>query len=95
MFWGGGKKNDSVDIKEKMLRELRSAFPSLRRPNNDDTVYELLCEANKQYYTLRVFFAPDFPASKPVLRIVGSISHPWLDQFNRVIGSDKVSSQSL
>jgi len=64
MFWGKKKESDS-DIKEKSLRELRSSFPSIRRPNNDDTVYELLFEVNSQYNTLRMFFAADFPASRP------------------------------
>ena len=94
MFWGGSKKNDGAEVKDRMLRELRSAFPSLRRPNNDDTVYELLFEVDQKYNTLRVFFSPDFPASRPVLQVVGTISHPSLDQYKRVVGNEKVSTSS-
>ncbi len=53
MFWK--KKDNDSEIKDKMLRELRGSFPSIRRPNNDDTVFELLFEINKQYNTLRIF----------------------------------------
>jgi hypothetical protein len=40
----------------------------LRRPNNDDTVFEIMFELNRQYHTLRVYLSPDFPASRPSMK---------------------------
>jgi hypothetical protein len=69
MFWGKKKDNDA-ELKNKMIRDLRSSFPSLRRPNNDDTVFEIMFELNRQYHTLRVYLSPDFPASRPSMKFV-------------------------
>ena len=65
------KKDTDAEIREKLLRDLRSAFPSIRRPNNDNSMFELLFEVNKQYITLRIFISADFPTSRPgiLLRI--------------------------
>ena len=68
MFWGRKKDNDAA-IREKMIRDLRASFPSLRRPNNDDIVFEILFELNQQYHTLRVYLAADFPTSRPSMII--------------------------
>lgn len=53
--------------KAKQIRDLRSSFPSLRRPHNDDSVFEMLFEVDKAYSTLRIYIHPDFPNSKPGL----------------------------
>ena len=66
MFSAVFKKKDSdAEIREKIIRDLRSSFPSIRRPNNDNSMFELLFEVNKQYVTLRIFILADFPTSRP------------------------------
>jgi hypothetical protein len=66
MFWGGKKKEDD---KEKQIKQLKGAFPSLRRPNNDDSMFEFRFTVNSEYNTLRVTLPPDFPSSKPCMYI--------------------------
>jgi hypothetical protein len=61
-----GKKRID-DEKERQIRDLRATFPSLRRPNNDNEVFEIIFEIDRSYNTLRVYLQPDFPASKPGL----------------------------
>jgi hypothetical protein len=51
----------------KQIKDLRSSFPSLRRPQNDDSIFDMLFEVDKAYSTLRVYIHPDFPNSKPGL----------------------------
>jgi hypothetical protein len=62
MFWGGKKKEDD---KEKQLKHLKAAFPSMRRPNNDDRLFELRFTVDNQYNTLRITVHDDFPQSRP------------------------------
>ena len=85
------KKDSENEAKDKILRDLRSSFPSIRRPNNDDTMFEILFDINKQFCTLRIFVLEGFPTSRPVLQVVGNVSHPWLDSYKRVVGCEKVS----
>lgn len=49
----------------KQIKDLRSSFPSLRRPHNDDSVFDILFDVDKAYSTLRIYIHPDFPNSKP------------------------------
>ena len=58
----GKKKSDE---KDKQIKELRTTFPSIRRPNNDDTNFELLFEVGRIYSSLRIYLLPDFPIAKP------------------------------
>lgn len=62
-----GKKRID-DEKDRQIRELRATFPSIRRPNNDNEVFEIIFEIDRSYNTLRVYLQPDFPASKPGLQ---------------------------
>lgn len=61
----GKKRTD--DEKDRQIRELRVTFPSLRRPNNDDELFEMLFEVEKAYSTLRIYLKPEFPSLKPGL----------------------------
>eukprot|EP01031_Cornospumella_fuschlensis_P033865 gene33865-40974_t len=88
MFWGKKKTDDD---KEKQIRQLKQAFPSLRRPNNDDTLFEIrFVGTDGQSNSLRVFIPSDFPLTRPVLQVSGPLTHPWLDQFKQVNGSQKL-----
>lgn len=62
MFWGAKKKDDD---KEKQLKHMKAAFPSMRRPNNDDRLFELRFTVDNQYNTLRITIPDDFPQSRP------------------------------
>lgn len=64
MFWGPKKKKDEVD-KEKQIKELKQVFPSIRRPNNDENLFEIKFVVNNQYSSLRVFIPADFPSTRP------------------------------
>lgn len=60
-----GKRKE--EEKDKQIKDLRTSFPSLRRPNNDDALFEMLFEVDKKYNTLRIYISPDFPSTKPGL----------------------------
>lgn len=62
MFWGTKKKEDD---REKQLKHLKAAFPSMRRPNNDDNLFELRFTVDNQYSSIRITIPEDFPQSKP------------------------------
>uniref|UniRef100_A0A7S3HG72 VPS37 C-terminal domain-containing protein n=1 Tax=Spumella elongata TaxID=89044 RepID=A0A7S3HG72_9STRA len=89
MFWQKKTKGEDKD-KERQIRELKAVFPSIRRPNNDDNLFEIKFVVNTQYSSLRVFIPADFPNTRPVLQAAGPIVHPWLDQFKQVNGSEKL-----
>lgn len=86
--FGAKKKDEGKELREKQFRDLRALHPLIRRPNNDDTLYELLFQANSQMSTLRIYIPADFPLAKPVLQITGPLVHPWLDQYKRVTGCE-------
>lgn len=67
MFWGTKKKEDD---REKQLKHLKAAFPSMRRPNNDDTLYDLRFTVDNQYNSIRISIPEDFPQSRPGSRIL-------------------------
>jgi hypothetical protein len=113
MFWFKGTQKDESG-KEKQIRDLSNAFPSVKRPNQDDNMFELVFEIDRKYNTLRIYLPSDFPTSKPgitkfmsiikiltilniilVLQVIGPVIHPWLDQYKRVVGCDKVSLESF
>lgn len=61
MFWKKPKEDD----REKQIKQLKNAFPSIRRPNNDDTVFEIRFVVQNQYNSLRIFTPIDFPQTRP------------------------------
>eukprot|EP01039_Chlorochromonas_danica_P000725 gene725-787_t len=87
MFWG---KKKSEDDKERQLKQLKNAFPSLRRPQNDDNLFEIRFLVDNQNNALRIFVPADFPHIRPVLQVAGPVTHPWLDQFKQVNGCTKL-----
>lgn len=107
MHWFRSQK-DHEPTRDKNVKELCASFPSIRRPQDDDNMFELLFEIDRKYNTLRIYLPSDFPANKPgsafvnlifrvsqcrlssVLQILGPVVHPWLDQYKRVSGCDKV-----
>ena len=62
--FGKQKKHEE---REKQIKDLRTTFRSIRRPNNDDSVFEILFEVDRMHNTLRIYLLPDFPTSKPGL----------------------------
>ena len=40
--FGVGKKTREEEDKKNQFKELRAAFPNIRRPNNDDSFFELI-----------------------------------------------------
>jgi hypothetical protein len=88
MFWGAKKKDDD---KEKQLKHMKAAFPSMRRPNNDDRLFELRFTVDNQYNTLRITIPDDFPQSRPVYQVLGPVSHQWLDGSKLVSGCRKLN----
>ncbi len=64
MFWQKKTKGEDKD-KERQIRELKAVFPSIRRPNNDDNLFEIKFVVNTQYSSLRVFIPADFPNTRP------------------------------
>lgn len=65
MFWGNTRKKRGDEEKEKQIKELKQVFPSIRRPNNDDNLFEIKFVVNNQYSSLRVFIPGDFPSTRP------------------------------
>lgn len=64
MFWFKGKEQEQF-TKEKQIQELNGAFPSIRRPNQDNNLFEIVFEIDRKYNTLRIYLPSDFPSNKP------------------------------
>jgi hypothetical protein len=64
MFWGK-KKDENKILRDKQINELMVAFPSIRRPNNDDSLFEILFNVGGTFSTLRIYIPHDFPVSRP------------------------------
>mmetsp|Transcript_30100 Transcript_30100/g.66623 ORF Transcript_30100/g.66623 Transcript_30100/m.66623 type:complete len:367 (-) Transcript_30100:107-1207(-) len=94
MFWSSSKSKKKEDDRDKQVKDLKSVFPSIRRPNNDDSLFEIKFVVDNQYSSLRVFIPADFPSTRPVLQAAGPVTHPWLDQFKQVNGSEKLMNWS-
>lgn len=88
MFWATKKKEDD---REKQLKHLKAAFPSMRRPNNDDRLFELRFTVDNQYNTLRITVPDDFPQSRPVYQVLGPVVHHWLDGSKLISGCRKLN----
>jgi hypothetical protein len=58
-----GKRKE--EEKDRQIKDLRTSFPSLRRPNSDDALFEMLFQVDRVYSTLRIYISPDFPSTKP------------------------------
>mmetsp|Transcript_35427 Transcript_35427/g.66106 ORF Transcript_35427/g.66106 Transcript_35427/m.66106 type:complete len:422 (+) Transcript_35427:86-1351(+) len=87
-----GKSKPSTDSsKARQVADLAACFPSIRRPNNDDNSFELAFEIDRSTNNLRIWLPSDFPANKPTLQVIGPVQHPWLDQYKRVAGCDKLT----
>jgi hypothetical protein len=66
MFWNSGNsKKKKDDEKERHIKDLKAVFPSVRRPNNDDSLFEIKFVVSNQYSSLRVFIPADFPTARP------------------------------
>ena len=63
MFGFGKKKEESE--RDKQLKALRLAYPTVRRPHNDDSILEVLFLVQKEYNTLKIFLLSDFPNDAP------------------------------
>jgi len=85
--WGFSRRDSKTKVeedREKQLSNLKSAFPSIRRPLNDDSQYEMKIVVDGIYSVLRIYIPADFPLMRPVLQVEGPLTHPWLDQFKQV-----------
>ena len=58
-------KNPKEVTKERLIRELTTTFPSIRRPNNDDTAFEIKFLVEDQYSVLKIYIPSDFPQTRP------------------------------
>ena len=63
-FLGLGKKKEDSD-RDKQIKEFRNAFPNVRRPNHNDSTFEIMFKVNELIMTLRIFLTGDFPIGKP------------------------------
>lgn len=66
--WGMSRRDSKGKLdedREKQIKALQAAFPSLRRPNNDDTLFELKFVVDGLYSSLRVYIPADFPLTRP------------------------------
>ena len=64
MFWGK-KKDDTKMLRDKNIKDLSSAFPTIRRPNSDDSLFEILFNVGGVFSTLRIYIPFDFPTTRP------------------------------
>ncbi len=90
-MFGWGKKPTKEEDRERLIKALKHSFPSIRRPNNDDNLFEIRFVVDGQYSSLRVIIPTDFPTTRPVLQVQGPVTHPWLDQLRQINGSYKVN----
>jgi hypothetical protein len=58
-------KTSTKSLRDQSISELKAAFPSIRKPNADDSLYEILFSVGGTFSTLRIHMSYDFPLSKP------------------------------
>ena len=66
----------------------------MRTQQSDDSIHEILFDIQGKYSTLRIILPAAFPASPPLIKVVGPCMHPWLDNKQVVIGSIKLNTWS-
>ena len=75
--WGATSRKESKskleDDKDKQIRSLKTAFPSIRRPHNDDSLFEMKIFVDGVYSSLRIVIPTDFPHTRPGLYIFNII----------------------
>lgn len=81
------------------IDDLVWAFPSCRRVSGSAAdgvmaILEIVFEVNGGLKTLRIYLPSTFPSVAPKMQVVGSLSHPWLDSYNRVVGCPALCSWS-
>jgi hypothetical protein len=94
MFWSS-KKPTREEEKEKHIKGLQHAFPSMRRPNNDNELFEVRFVVDGQFSSLRILVNGEFPNTPPGI-IIG-IYHDGILILIYLITSDPStrSSQSF
>ena len=88
-LFGRKPQRQHANNKEQQLTELRNAFPSFRRVNENSV--EIVFSVNGVFQKLDIYLNDDFPTSKPILVVVGEIKHSILDDYKRVVHVDKVT----
>jgi len=66
--WGFNRRDSKTkaeDDREKQISNLKSTFPSLRRPLNDDSQFEMKVVVDGIYSVLRIYIPADFPQIRP------------------------------
>ena len=71
-FGLGGKKRSTSNARdlveeerEKQIKLLKQTFPSIRRPNNNDALFEIRFHVETAYCSLKIFVPADFPNTRP------------------------------
>ena len=63
MFWFRGKESENT--REKLIKDLVSAFPSTKKSASDANQLELLFVVHGQQHTMRIHLPQQFPAERP------------------------------
>ncbi len=63
LFWG--KKKHVPSAKERLIREMQMVYPSVRRCNPDDSLFELSVRPSTVPFTIRILLDKSFPDIKP------------------------------
>jgi hypothetical protein len=73
-MWTWGKSDSGRRVgkieseRSKLINQLTATFPSIRRPNNDESMFEIKFLVDAQYSSLRIYIPSDFPQTRPGLR---------------------------
>lgn len=95
--WASKKKGDSSKgtDRKSQLEEFKNSFPAHRKPNNDDSIIEIVFSCQGSLAILRMYLTDEFPVQRPVFQVIGDYKHPWIDSFKRVTGAPMVNRWNI
>jgi hypothetical protein len=84
-------KSATEQKREVQIESLERAFPHARKKvmeqdNSCEYDIDFVRGEGLPKATLRVFLPRKFPSDKPILLFRSDIDHPWINQYNQVVG---------
>lgn len=90
-------KSSGPSSREAQLAAFERAFPSARKTVQGSSCHYDVCfspgtafrsgfSAETPQAVLRIFLPQGFPEDKPALQLLSKIVHPWVNQYNQVVG---------
>ncbi|KAG5175828.1 hypothetical protein JKP88DRAFT_351355 [Tribonema minus] len=88
---GGGSTSDDADMKHHRLTQLAGLerdIPGIVKRAADGALYEVPVPVGPDGHpvNMRIFFPVKFPVERPVLQLLSTVDHPWVNEYMQVVG---------